>query len=1159
MAKRWLGGESGWRGDGGHYEALDTLMDDDSSLLWEAVKLPFRALGAGLRVLDLPRQALWTLAEQGSARLGSALGVRKDPVPHWSTSWEDMETGKGVLNLYDPEWVKENERAAWFAGLGLEIAGDPINLLGGPGGLNRVGQALKKGTPQGLRLAADFGDAGARRAVDLIGKTATTADEAAKLATKYSRELLGINWAQQSERGQRALVNIFGRPLVNAPKAVTAIGGVGKSLGKAFGWVGENVLRTDFFSKTLDPHIRQVQEIARESAAEVHTKLLSVQDAMSKTLTDGVTKIAKVSGRKEADILEAVTRAAEHYSRPGWHVDEWAKVAPEIQDLATKYQMYQDEFWKMATDLTGIERPKMGAKIEKMLDDLKEARGTQLQEIAERISDERNRLFGQWSPTKGRSGSKFEKAVFNLKKATANAERYAAKLTEFQEGQRWLKGGWGHKNAELVQDLQHALSRQADAAFRVQSQMAIDMLTDAAPEVLAKERDELVKITKAMTTLAKAQDDLPAYVAHSLTPSGRAAVLDAAGQLKGAGNRIWTDQWSGLMERQIAEKIRGTTDVKRALSIDEFEKVMQAGLTGATSSKIKKFAESSVPLLDWIKYKVFGGKTPTVKVGNFYDMDLVKGFTKMTDNVVHAFESQQFVGMLKSSPELVSTVNKAADGWIHIKDVSSFAAKQMGDVWVSPQLHKELRRTYANAFHPESLNRAVRAYDKLTRIFKTSVTVPESMLPRTAGALFGGVVGGLVGGDIKSAALGAAAGFGAAHLAKGTWIPGFPAYHFRNNMSDFMLMSYNGRFNPGTVVNDGLKAASRRGTINLGGTLGEVSAEYVSRMARAQGITYGEVAAFAQSRIGTFLEDSRRMGYFVDRLKRGYSPFQAGLETKRVLFDYGQLSDFERTYMKRVVPFWSWVRNIVKLTADQMIRSPAMISHQMRLSQGDVPSGDLPDWVRGRLPIALDPDKATGEERYLLGIGLPVEDMADILDVSGGFQEWVSQFAFKVNPLLKTAIGAPSVMSGQEADGFWDEIIGRQKWPSNFGNLGEMVPESLHEKWGIRLRTDKRTGEKYYTLDADYSWMLKQVLNRFYTSLVKYTDPRKPDSVRIMSYLTGADVAHVDRARERKRKIEEQKRRRINAAVRRGDIATGQYIYKTRQSTLSKADIDALR
>jgi len=491
--------------------------------------------------------------------------------------------------------------------------------------------------------------------------------------------------------------------------------------------------------------------------------------------------------------------------------------------------------------------------------------------------------------------------------------------------------------------------------------------------------------------------------------------------------------------------------------------------------------------------------------------------------------------------------------------VSSFAAKQMGDVWVSPQLHKELRRTYANAFHPESLNRAVRAYDKLTRVFKTSVTVPESLTRHGAGALFGGVTGGLLGGNIESAAIGAGLGAAGAHFSKGAMIPGYPAYHFRNNMSDFMLMSYNGRFNPGTVVSDGLKAASRKGKINIGGQMGEVSAEYISQLARAHGITYGEVAAFAQSRIGTFLEDSRRMGYFVDRLKRGYSPFQASLETKRVLFDYGQLSDFERTYMKRVAPFWSWVRNIVKLSAEQMTRSPAMISHQLRLSQSGVPSGDLPDWVRGRLPIALEPDKATGEERYLLGLGLPVEDMADMLDVSGGFQEWVSQFAFKVNPLLKTAIGAPSVMSGQEADGFWDEVIGRRKWPSKFGNLGKMVPESLHDKWGIRRKTDRRTGEQYYTLDADYSWALQQVLNRFYTSLVKYTDPRKPDSVRIMSYLTGADVAHVDRARERKRKIEEQKRRKINSAVRRGDVATGQYIYKTRQSTLTDADIDDLR
>ena len=1139
MAKVYHAANIGGSESGGIIHAAygdSPTMDDESSLLWSALKFPLTALGYGLRALDLPRRALWTLAEQGGARIGSALGVREDPVPHWSTTWEDMESGKGVIGLYAPDWVKENENAAWWYGLPIEIAGDPINLISGPGAMTKLGRGLKMGTSQGLKVAADAGSPGALRALEIIGKRATTIAETERLAAKYSRMLLGATWATQSAHGQRALVSILGSPLIKGEGAVRALGGVGKALGAMTQWTGENVFHTDFFSRTLDPHLRRIQDVARDKAAHVHTKLLRIQDDMGTVLRGGIDEIAGVTGQKHADIMEQVARTAEHYSRPGWHADEFAKAAPEIQDLARKYQLYQDEFWQVATKETGIERPSMQKKFETLLNDLKDARGEHLEEMAQRIAAFRNEELGIWRPTTGRGGDPFEKAVYALNKATRNAERYAHELNAFQNTQSFLKHTGGKQasaNAELVMDLQQALSKQADAAFRVQTTFAMDMLRGRVPEIAKGERAKLVKLTEQMNLLSKAQDDLPAYVMKNLTPEGMAAVRKWASGAGGSA-KLWTDQFQGEIERTIAEYMNiGGKELKRALSFDEAAKVFQKALGKVGKTKLQSYAEATLPVMDQIK-RYFGKGEGVARLSKFYDMDIVKGFEKMGTQVVHAYESTEFVKMLSSSPEMVSKVAK--DGWIHIKDVSDFAHKALGDAWVSPQLHRELRRTYTRAFQPEALNAAVRSFDKITRFFKTSVTVPESFSKYIGGAVAGGVVGGLVGGDLKSALIGSAVGMGAAGALKNSWIPAFPAYHFRNNMSDFVLMGYNGKFNPAAVLEDGFRAASGKGLIDCGKALGMLPAEEVHRMARAYGITWGEVQAFAQSRIGTFAEDARRMGYFVDRLKTGFSPFQAAMETKRVLFDYGQLSDFERGLMRRVIPFWSWQRNIVKLSVEQLMSNPAIIKHQLRLAAPSVSRSDVPSWIKGRMPIALAPDKQTGEERFLTGIGLPVEDLADLLDGTGGFNDWVKQWAFKINPSLKAMMGFPALSSEEAGAGFWDRLIGLKDYPSTFGKLGEYVPEALHDKFGIRKVEDRKTGAEYYTVDPHWEFVFSTIANRFFRTAVKYSDPRRDDGERMVDFLTGARIDSFDTQRTKDR----ERRRREDALLaksrRRGDV-----------------------
>jgi len=1064
--------------------------DDESNLLWSAVGHVLKSPLYLLRGLDMMRQGLWTLADKGSAELGAALGTRTDPVPTWGESWDDMYSGRSIVAKWAPEFERENPYGLASAiGLGLELAGDPSNLVVGPLAKTAVGAGLAKGTVYGLGEAAEAGSKGAAKALKLISKRATNKMEVEKLARKYSRMLRGATWATQAKHGQRALLSLYyptkgaqgwhfaQKTLLGAPRAVAAAAKPGRAISKALQYMGAK-MGTDFFAKTLDPTIRRMQEIARERSADVHVKLLKVQDEMQ-----------GVFGKLSPDDMEKVARAAEHYARPGAHRAAWAAVDPATQNLARQYHAFQEAFWEIASRETGIERPQMGGKIKKALAGLQDARLGEIVEIERRLA-----------PSLPRLGKGFEKTVKEFVEVRKQAQ-HALGVAE-------VSGKFG--------DIKEAQRLQAKGSELYRKLMGY---VDATQTMKARvgQSAYIAKLDAKIGKLSQALDSLPNYVMHNLTAEGKRAVHEVSRRAAGIGGKVWNDAFQGQMERQMADIIHaGGKKLKRSLAFDEIETRLIEAMTDAKSHKMKKYAEAATGWMDWVKWKVFGGKTPTPQLSKMYDMNLVDGFQKMTNHVVHAFESQQLIDLLKNT-DLVSVANKAADGWVPLSQVSGFAFKRLSpeafpgavrkELWIAPELHRELRRTYTRMFQPESLNRVVRAWDKMTKAFKTFVTVPESWLP----------------GKLK-------------------YIPIWLSYHFRNNMSDFMLMSYNGAFNPKTVVRDGVRVAMGRGKVWCGKHLGELSADEVRRMAIAHRITWGETKVFAQSKIGMFLEDSRRLGYFVDRLQRGYSPFQAAMDTKRVLFDYGALSDFERTYMKRIIPFWSWLRNITKVSATQILRHPAILKHQLRLRQGNVPNSELPPWIRGRLPIALDPDKRTGEEQFLMGLGLPIEDVADLLDTDGGFKEWAQQFVFSLNPGIKLLGG-----------------IGKKDYPQHIGSLGALVPENMRARWGIRKKRDKRTGKTYYTIDADRAWILQNALTRFYSTLRRVADPRKPGKWRMISYLTGIDIVSFDRRAERRRSEARAKWKRIFAAQKVGDAAVGKYIYRPQGSLMSDAEYSRLR
>jgi hypothetical protein len=88
------------------------------------------------------------------------------------------------------------------------------------------------------------------------------------------------------------------------------------------------------------------------------------------------------------------------------------------------------------------------------------------------------------------------------------------------------------------------------------------------------------------------------------------------------------------------------------------------------------------------------------------------------------------------------------------------------------------------------------------------------------------------------------------------------------------------------------------------------------------------------------------------------------------LFDYGNMSGFERSVIRRfIVPFWSWNKNIIRLTVwtlpfkypgrTALLRGLATMGYDQLMDsyrQNGIDPNTVPEWFRGNIPTELQPD-----------------------------------------------------------------------------------------------------------------------------------------------------------------------------------------------------------
>lgn len=229
---------------------------------------------------------------------------------------------------------------------------------------------------------------------------------------------------------------------------------------------------------------------------------------------------------------------------------------------------------------------------------------------------------------------------------------------------------------------------------------------------------------------------------------------------------------------------------------------------------------------------------------------------------------------------------------------------------------------------------------------------------------------------------------------KGSVTSLFPAFHIRNVMGNLSNMWLGGFKNP-TLLGSAAKIQTGR-TVTAGKY--KVTKEMVDEFGvtgRGQfgfdipdvlGDTLGKKGIGAKvnilehgRKVGTVLEENSKIAFFLDRLRKGDTPAQATAKVKKYLFDYSALTEFERKGMKRVIPFYTWMRNNIPLQLEALITQPgkqaAFSKTFTNLSDFSEEQKDfLPGYMKERLTLKLGEDDEG--LKILTSIGFPFEDLA---------------------------------------------------------------------------------------------------------------------------------------------------------------------------------------
>ena len=273
-----------------------------------------------------------------------------------------------------------------------------------------------------------------------------------------------------------------------------------------------------------------------------------------------------------------------------------------------------------------------------------------------------------------------------------------------------------------------------------------------------------------------------------------------------------------------------------------------------------------------------------------------------------------------------------------------------------------------------------------------------------------------------------------------------------------------------------------------------------------------------------FVEDRLRLPLFLNGIREGLDPAEAAKKVFKYHFDYSPvtgLTDFERLYMKRLMPFYTWTRNNVPLQIEQIMKQPGKYAGVERIRRtllGDQAEEmkSLPSWMNDQFTFPVPFSKELGRSVWV-SLDLPFQDINKLPVTESGIRAIASQLTpFLKFPLEKffnqnMYFGGEIVNPDLPAELQTKEITG----------VLTKLPEPLRKFLGIKKVSfrdwsvpDKKVFKDTFEVSANNLHILQSFLGRYLSTMDGISKEDVPAEWKASKYLGGVPIREVDIGRQ---------------------------------------------
>lgn len=149
---------------------------------------------------------------------------------------------------------------------------------------------------------------------------------------------------------------------------------------------------------------------------------------------------------------------------------------------------------------------------------------------------------------------------------------------------------------------------------------------------------------------------------------------------------------------------------------------------------------------------------------------------------------------------------------------------------------------------------------------------------------------------------------------------------------------------------------------------------------------------------GNVIEQQARLVNFLHHISTGKTAQEAADLTNKVLFDYGDLTQFEKGTMKRIIPFYTFLRKNAPYQLEQMFNHPERYG-KMKIARKDVEKPETEEQKKYKPDYIDDNYVHLGNNKYK-DFNLPSQDLEKLTNPK--------EMIGSLNPLLKLAMELPT-------------------------------------------------------------------------------------------------------------------------------------------------------